>query len=89
LGGVQTDANADGTLDAAQNMQILMKQKEMQNKAMQLIDERQSKRQEAIENNLLEREKIAGKLEETRMKTEADKFVAKENKQKHEVKKRK
>jgi hypothetical protein len=89
LGGVQTDANVDGTLDAAQNMQILMKQKEMQNKAMQLIDERQSKRQEAIETNLLEREKIAGKLEETRMKTEAQKFVAKENKQKHEVKKRK
>jgi hypothetical protein len=89
LGGIQTDANADGTLDAAQNMQLLMKQQEMQNKAMQLIDERQANRQSEIEKNLIEREKMATDLEKERMKSETAKFVAKENKQKHEVSKKK
>jgi hypothetical protein len=89
LGGIQTDNNSDGQLDAAQNMQFLMKQQEMQNKAMALIDERQAKRQSEIESNLIEREKMAASLEEVRMKTEADKFVAKENTNKYDIVKKK
>lgn len=89
LGGIQTDADADGTLDAAQNMQMLMKQQEMQQKAMQLIDERQANRQSEIEKNIIEREKMATDLAKEKIKSETAKFVAKENTLPHESKKKK
>lgn len=89
LGGIQTDANADGTLDAAQNMQILMKQQEMQQKAMQLIDERQANRQSEIEKNIIEREKMATDLAKEKIKSDTAKFVAKENVNKYDRAKKK
>lgn len=89
LGGVQTDNNKDGSIDAKANMDAYFKQQDILDKRKQAKDAMDSKRQTETERMLLEREKNATELEKERIKQKGNLAVAKENRTQAEIKNRK
>lgn len=86
MGGLQSDNNMDGQLDAKENMDSIIKQQDMENKMRMNKDTLTAKRQEQIDKMAMEREKNILDLEKEKVKGEYALKVAKENKQKHEKK---
>ena len=86
MGGIQTDVNKNDTLDSAENLSAYLKQQEIEDKRQATSDQLNQKRQSDIDKNLIEREKILADLKKTKMKTESDIAIAKENKNKYDKK---
>lgn len=80
LGGIQTDVDANGQTDASQNLDSMMKRQEISDKKRMHDDQLAQKAQTDTDKMLIEREKMRTDLEKERIKAEAAKFVAKENK---------
>lgn len=87
LGGIQTDVDMDGQIDAAQN-QLLLKQQELSYKQKEMQNKSTQDRQMHNDNMMLEREKMMTDLEKEKLKSDTAKFVAKENKTNSELKKK-
>lgn len=79
LGGVQTDADADGGIDAQQNLDAYLKQQATNKKSEDAQYAANLKRQSDVDKLMVEREKTATKLQETKIKTKGALDVAKEN----------
>lgn len=88
LGGLQSDNNADGNLDAQTNLDNYFRHQELTDKRQLANDQLAAKRQEANDKMLVEREKAQKDLEKTKIQGEYNLKVAKENKTAAEMKKK-
>jgi hypothetical protein len=86
LGGLQSDGNADGKIDATENLDGYFKQQEMADVRKSKQDELNQKRQDNIDSMTIEREKMQADLEKEKIKSEAAIKIAKENKSKYDKK---
>jgi hypothetical protein len=80
LGGLQSDSNADGTLDATANMNAYLKEQELQSNAR--LKQKENDLKKSIDTNklMLEREKALLDIEKEKIKQKGNLAVAKENK---------
>lgn len=88
LGGLQSDNDMDGQIDAEQNLDNYFRQQELNNSRQSLEDQNAAKRQADIDKMTLEREKANLELEKERIKGDYALQVAKENRTAAEMKKR-
>ena len=88
LGGIQTDVDASGELDAAQNLDNLFKQQELSDKRQVAQDAINQKRQSDFDKTMVQREKNAVELQKAKIQADAALKVAKENKTAAELKKK-
>lgn len=88
LGQIQTDADADSQLDAAENLDDFFRQQEISDSRQAKRDEISSKRQTDIDKMTVEREKAAMKLEGDKYKADKTLEVAEENRTAAELKKK-
>ncbi len=89
LGGLQSDNNADGQLDAKTNLDATLKQQEMDDKRAMATTSTNAKRQTDIDKLTVEREKAHLALEQERIRQKGALDVAKENRTAAEMKKKK
>lgn len=89
LGGIQTDVDADSVPDAYQNMELLMKRQELQNKTTEVANKAAFDRQSHIDNMILQKQKMLQEIEKEKLKGEYALKVAKENKTNAELKRKK
>lgn len=87
LGGLQSDIDADGQVDAKANLDAFMKQQDISNRAQQAKDDQALKKEMDTNKMLIEREKAQLELEKEKLKGEYALKVAKENKTNKELKK--
>ncbi len=85
LGGLQSDNNADGQIDAQANLDNYFKQQELIDKKNQSKDDMAAKRQADTEKMMMERERAQTELEKEKIKGEYALKVAKENKTNKEM----
>ena len=88
LGGIQTDVDASGELDATQNLDNLFKQQELSDKRQVAQDAINQKRQSDFDKTMVQREKNAVELQKAKIQADAALKVAKENKTAAELKKK-
>ncbi len=88
LGGMQTDNNADGTLDAQQNLDNYLRSQDIADKRKAGQDQINLKREMDTNKMIIEREKARLELEKEKIKQEGALKVAKENKTNAEAKKK-
>lgn len=88
MGGIQTDANADGTLDAKTNLDGVLRQQEITNSRRTAQDQLNQKAQSDLQKNLTEREKAQLEVQKEIIKQEGALKVAKENKTAAEMKRK-
>lgn len=86
LGGVQTDSNADGSLDAKANLDAYFKNQQILDARKNAQDNINAKRQTEMDKLAVEREKNATELEKEKIKQKGALAVAKENKNASELK---
>lgn len=79
LGGVQTDNNKDGALDAAENINTYLKQQELNNQASQAQGERDTKAQLETNRMLVDQQLSQDQIHKEKIKGEYNLKVAKEN----------
>lgn len=79
-GGIQTDVNANGNPDAMDNLNILLKQQDIDRRSSDNKHVADLKRKSDVDKNMVEREKAAMKLEGEKYKADKTLEVAKENK---------
>lgn len=88
LGGLQSDNDMSGTLDAAQNLDNYFRQQELSDKRQVAQDQINQKRQSDFDKNMVQREKNSVELQKAKIQADAALKVAKENKTAAELKKR-
>lgn len=88
LGGLQSDNNLDGQLDASQNLDNLFRQQELGDKKKIAMDQINQKRQSDFDKNMVQREKNSVELQKAKIAADAALAVAKENKTAAELKKK-
>jgi hypothetical protein len=88
LGGIQTDADASGDIDAQQNLDAFFRNQELADRRQADRDSTNAKRQSDIDKMNVEREKAQKDLEKEKIKGQYALKVAKENKTAAEMKKR-
>lgn len=88
LGGLQSDNNANGTLDAQENLDNVFRQQELMDQRKFKQDELNQRRQENVDKNALEMQKSQLDLAKEKMKGEYALKIAKENKTAAELKKK-
>jgi len=79
LGGIQTDNNKDGSLDANANLEAHFKQQELSDKRQLNSDQIASKQQSEQQRLILEREKALIGIQKEKIKQEGALKIAKEN----------
>jgi len=79
LGGMQTDVNANGQTDAADNMKMNMQQQDMIDKRQQSDRQMENQRQIEQQRLMVEREKAMMDLQKEKVKQDGALKVAKEN----------
>jgi hypothetical protein len=79
LGGMQTDVNANGQTDAAENMKMNMQQQDMIDKRQQSDRQMENQRQIEQQRLMVEREKAMMDLQKEKVKQDGALKVAKEN----------
>lgn len=84
LGGLQSDNNKDGVIDAQQNLMNQAKIQEMQSKNNIARDQANAKKQADTDKMLIEREKGINELEKEKLKGEYALKVAEKNKGKYD-----
>lgn len=88
LGGLQSDNNANSELDAAENLDALLKSQELTDKKKIAQDQLNQKRQADFDKNMVQREKNSVELQKAKIQADATLAVAKENKTAAELKKK-
>ena len=88
LGGLQSDNNANSELDAAENLDALLKGQELTDKRQIAEDQLNQKRQADFDKNMVQREKNSVELKKAKIQADAALAVAKENKTAAELKKK-
>jgi hypothetical protein len=88
LGGLQSDNNADGQLDAAQNLEGTLRAQELGDQRQMADDKINQKRQSDFDKNMVQREKNMVELKKAKIAADAALAVAKENKTAAEMKKK-
>lgn len=88
LGGIQTDADSSGELDAQQNLENNFRQQEIGNKVQTEREKIAQKKQSDLDKNMLDREKSQNEITKEKIKQKGALDVAKENRTNAELKKK-
>lgn len=84
LGGLQSDNNANGALDASENLDNFFKNQELGDKRQAQQDTLDQKRQSDQDSNILKRQTNEVELQKAKIQADAALAVAKQNKNKYD-----